>query len=190
MTFVNSATQEHSIKFSCSTQLNSFSVQGEHLIFTCECGKSIDCIEMLSETLFPLNALCDSRFHNFVFAMESKLVSQWTDNFIQVIPISSGVLPSNTILSIKELGDFISYNFDIPYYTSMLFQELNLELEKEGEDYPLIFYNGLLKISYGCKFPLLQYYEKGMMGLIYQCKNCFKLVSYDTEGNLQYFKDL
>jgi len=190
VTFIDKGTQEHSIEFTKDIQLDNFCIQEERLMFMCECGNFIDCIETLPYTLFSLNALCDSRFYSFVYVMESKLVSMWIDSFTYIIPIVSKTIFSNTLIPIRELDYFISQNFETPFHTPMLFQELNLMLDKGGEDYPIILFNGLLKVPYGCKFPLLQYYEKGMLGLTLQCKNCFKFISYDIEGNMQYFKNL
>ena len=181
MSFVNKAKQEHSIEFTRNIYLDSFSIQNKRLVFTCECGETADCIGMIYETLFPLNALCDSRFHSFVYAIESRLVSMWTDNFTNVIPI----LLEDSIISFKFLGDIISDNFITSYFSSHLFQELNLKLDLDSEDCPLVLYNGLTKTSYSCKFPLASYYEKGMKGLTYQCKKCLVSTNFDSAGNQQ-----
>jgi hypothetical protein len=190
MTFIDSGVQKHSINHIHSNTLSNFSIQEERLVFTCECGEVIDCIKTLHSTLFVLNALCDSRFHSFTYAIESKLVSMWIDNFTHIIPIVSKFTPPNNVISIGELAYLISQNFETPFHTPTLFQKLNLTLNEGGEGYPIILFNGLLRIPYGCKFPLLQYYENGMSGLSLRCENCFKFASYNIEGDLQYFKDL
>ena len=184
MTFIDKAVQEHSIEFTRNIRLNDFSIQKNRLMFTCECGESADCIGMLYETLFPLNALCDSRFHSFVYAMESRLVSLWTDNYTNVIAVSF----EDKIILFEYLDYFICNNFDTPFHSPMLFQKLNLILDIEEGNYPLILYNGLTKTSYGCKLPLVQYYEKGMTGLTYQCKKCLISTSFDCSGVKQQFE--
>ncbi len=184
MTFIDKAVQEHSIEFTRNIRLDDFSIQKNHLVFTCECGESADCIGMMYETLFPLNAMCDSRFHSFIYAIESRLVSMWIDNFTCAIPVSF----EDTVIPLKYLDVFISNNFDVSFHSPMLFHELNLTLEVEEGNYPLILYNGFTKVSYGCKLPLVQYYEKGMLGLTYQCKKCLISTSFDSEGNKQQFE--
>lgn len=186
MTFISSSTQEHSIDFIRNIRLDNFGVQEGCLVFICECGNCIDCIEILSETLFSLNALCDSRFYDFVFSIESKLVSQWRDTSSAVVPI----IIDEPIISIGALDNIFMNNFNIAFHPDMLFCELLINLEIDDSGYPIVLYDGRTKTAYGIKFPLLQYYLKGMKGLTVQCKNCFKFASYDIKGNLRYFKDL
>ena len=184
MTFIDKAVQEHSIEFTRNTYLEDFSIQKNRLVFTCDCGEPADCIGMLYETLFPLNAMCDFRFHSFVYSIESRLVGMWADNFTNVIPVRF----EDKVIPLKHLDFFICNNFDMPFHAPLLFQELNLILEVEEGNYPLILYNGLTRVSYGCKLPLAQYYEKGMLGLTYQCKKCLISTSFDIEGNRQHFE--
>lgn len=186
MTFIDKGIQERSIEFIKDIQLDNFCIREERLVFICECGGSVDCIETLNYTLFTLNALCDSRFYSFVYAMESKLVSMWTDSFTYIIP----TIIDELIISVGALDNIITNNFNIAFHPDMLFCNLLINLEVDSSDYPIALYDGRTKTTFGIKFPLLQYYEKGMMGLILQCKKCFKFISYDIEGNIQYFKNL
>jgi len=185
MSFVSKVTRIHSIGFTCDFHLEDFSVKNDRLIYTCECGQVTDCATSLHETLFYLNALCDSRFHNFVYILESKLVGLWDDEFFHIMPITSF---DNLTVSLEDLDRLISTNFEVPFHPSLLFQKLTVDFEESNEVYPLIFQDRLLHKQYGCKFPFVQFYERGMRALTYQCKKCLRTINYTNDGKKQFFE--
>lgn len=186
MSFINNQKNSSIICTYC-TELSGFKMQNKVLVYQCSCGQIVNCYDLLKDTLFPLNALCDSRFQHCVYEIEKHLVSYWDNKFSYVIPVLVDKDKNSLLLS--DLIYMITSCFDISLIPSMLFCQLTCKLVcSDTEEFPIILYNGLHKIRFGINLPLVPYFEKGISSLTYECKNCFNIFNFDLNGVIKCIK--
>lgn len=186
MSFISNQ-KNSSITCTHYVELEGFKIQNKILIYQCSCGQTVNCYDLLKDTLFPLNALCDSRFQHCAYEMEKRLVSYWDDKFSYVIPVIIDK-DKNTLLFL-DLINMIINCFDIPLIPSLLFCQLDCKLVcSDTGQFPIVLFNGLHKIRYGINLPLVPYFERGINALTYKCKNCFNIFNFNLSGVIECIK--